>query len=172
VAGVLTHLLTIDGHFATGSSVSPILWYFAYEDMFSEIEAVSSGCGCEMTCYVDDMVFTGPGATRGFLYEIIQVAKRYRLLGHKTKAFKAGQPKVITGVAVTTHELRLPNRRQQAIATEQSILKTARTDEERLNIMPRLIGRLFDAAQIDAAWRPQAVQISGSMQNLRRRTTA
>ena len=170
VAGVLTHLLTVDGHLATGSSVSPILSYFAYEDMFSEIEAVSRRRDCEMTCYVDDMVFTGPGATRGFLYEIIQVAKRYRLWGHKTKIFKAGQPKVITGVAVTMYGLRLPNRRQQAIAAERSVLKTAGTDEERLSIMPSLIGRLFEAAQVDAAWRPQALRISGSMEDLRRRT--
>ena len=172
VAGVLTRLLTIDGHLATGSSVSPILSYFAYEDMFSEIEAVSRRRGCEMTCYVDDMVFTGPEATRGLLYEIIQVAKRYRLWGHKTKIFKAGQPKVITGVAVTMHGLRLPNRQQQAIAAERSVLKTARTDEERLTIMPSLIGRLFQAAQVDAAWKSQALQISGSMEDLRRRTAA
>jgi len=30
VAGVLTKLLTVDGHLATGSSASPILSYFAY----------------------------------------------------------------------------------------------------------------------------------------------
>ncbi len=170
VAGVLTHLLTIDGHLATGSSVSPILSYFAYEDMFSEIETVSRLRECVMTCYVDDMVFTGTRATRGLLYEIIQVAKRYRLWGHKTKLFKAGQPKVITGVAVTSHGLRLPNRRQQAIADEQSVLKTAWTDEQRLSIMPSLIGRLFEAAQVDVAWRSRAVQISESMEDLRRRT--
>lgn len=172
VAGVLTRLLTIDGHLATGSSVSPILSYFAYEDMFSEIEAISRRRGCEMTCYVDDMVFTGPRATRGLLYEIIQVARRYRLWGHKTKVFRAGQPKVITGVAVTMQGLRLPNQRQQAIAAELNVLKTARTDEERLSMMPRLMGRLFEAAQVDATWRSQALQISGSMEDLRRRTAA
>ena len=171
VAGILARLLTVDGHLATGSSASPILSYFAYEDMFSEIEAVSLRRECEMTCYVDDMVFTGPGATRRHLYDVIQVARRYRLWGHKTKLFKAGQPKVITGVAVTMRGLRLPNKRQQAIAAELSLLKAAQTDEERLAIMPGLVGRLFEAAQVDFAWRPQALQMSSSMQDLRRRTS-
>ena len=171
VAGILARLLTVDGHLATGSSASPILSYFAYEDMFSEIEAVSLLRNCEMTCYVDDMVFTGPGATRRLLYNVIQVARRYRLWGHKTKTFKAGQPKVITGVAVTMRGLKLPNKRQQAIAAELSLLSAAQTDEERLAIMPGLVGRLFEAAQVDPAWRPQALQMSSSMQDLRYRTS-
>ena len=99
------------------------------------------------------MVFTRPRATRGLLYKIVQVAKRYRLWGHKTKVFRAGQPKVITGVVVTMQGLRLPNQRQQAIAAELNVLKTARTDEERLSIMPSLMGRRFEAAQVDATWR-------------------
>ena len=51
--------------------------------------------------------------------------------------------KVITGVAVTVQGLRLPNRRQQAIVAERSVLNTAGIDEERLSVMPSLIGRLL-----------------------------
>ena len=86
--------------------------------MFAEIEALAVERGSEMTCYVDDMVFTGPGATRRLIYDSIQVVRRYRLWGHKTKVFKAGQPKVITGVAVTRLGGRLPNKRQKAIKEE------------------------------------------------------
>ena len=60
VSGMLTQLLTVDGHLATGSSASPILSYYAYEDMFGEIENLAIRNECIMTCYVDDMVFTGP----------------------------------------------------------------------------------------------------------------
>ena len=151
----LARLLTVDGHLATGNSASPILSYFAYEDMFGEIEALAAQHECEMTCYVDDMVFTGQSATRRLLRELIKVVRRYRLWGHKTKVFKAGQPKVITGVAVTRVGMKLPNRRQRSILDETAASGAARTDEERLLIMRSLVGRLFEAAQIDRAWHPE-----------------
>ena len=171
VSGILARLLTVDGHLATGSSASPILSYFAYEDMFGEIEELSVQRKCEMTCYVDDMIFTGPGATGRLLYEVIQVARRYRLWGHKTKVFKARQPKVITGVAVTKVGRRLPNQRQRTILEETAALEAAETDAERLTIMPSLTGRLFEAAQVDpnSNWRARALQMSAELRGLKHR---
>ena len=170
VSGILARLLTVDGHLATGSSASPILSYFAYEDMFGEIESLSVQRRCEMTCYVDDMVFTGPGATRRLLYDLIKVVRRYRLRGHKTKVFKASQPKIITGVAVTKVGRRLPNRRQRIIAEEMVKLGAAQTDAERLAIMRPLTGRLFEAAQVDPTWRPRALRMSNKILGLQQRS--
>ncbi len=168
VAGMLARLLTADGHLATGSSASPILSYFAYDDMFAEIEALAVDRGSEMTCYVDDMVFTGPGATRRLIYETIQVVRRYRLWGHKTKVFKAGQPKVITGVAVTRFGGRLPNKRQKAIKDELSLLDNTSNDNDRLKIMRRLLGRIYEAAQVDRSWMPRAVALAAQKRGLER----
>ena len=169
VAGILARLLTVDGHLATGSSASPILSYFAYEDMFGEIEALAAQHKCEMTCYIDDMVITGQSATRRLLRELIKVVRRYRLWGHKTKVFKAEQPKVITGVAVTRVGMKLPNRRQRSILDETAACGAARTDEERLLKMRSLVGRLFEAAQIDRAWHPEALRTYNAMRDLQRR---
>ncbi len=172
VAGMLARLLTVDGHLATGSSASPILSYFAYDDMFAEIEALAVDRGSEMTCYVDDMVFTGPGATRRLIYDSIQVIRRYRLWGHKTKVFKAGQPKVITGVAVTRLGGRLPNKRQKAIKEELSFLEGAANDNDRLKIMRRLLGRMYEAAQVDPSWMPRAVTLAAQKRGLERRISS
>ncbi|RMF10779.1 MAG: RNA-directed DNA polymerase [Alphaproteobacteria bacterium] len=170
VAGMLARLLTVDGHLATGSSVSPILSFFAYEDMFTDIEALAIERGCEMTCYVDDMVFTGPGATRRLIYDIIQIVRQYRLWGHKTKLFKPGQPKVITGVAVIRVGQRLPNRRQKTIADEMDVLKSTRDDAERLAIIRRLLGRLYEAAQVDSSWYVTADAMADEKRGLERRS--
>lgn len=173
VAGILARLLTVDGHLSTGSSVSPILSYFAYEDMFGEIEDLSVQRGCAMTCYVDDLVFTGLGATRRLVYDLTQIVRCYRLWVHKTKVFQAGQAKVITGVAVTSVGQRLPNERRQTIKRGRAALKAAKTDEERLPIMRRLAGQLFAAAQIDpTTWRSQAVQMSDAMRRIQLQSTA
>lgn len=156
VAGILAQLLTVDGHLPTGSSASPILSYFAYEDMFGEIFELAIERGCQMTCYVDDMVITGPEATRRMIRDVIVIVRKYRLWGHKTKAFKQGQPKIITGVAVTKVGRRLPNQRQHRIAQDFENLKHAKTEPEKLVILRKLTGRLFEAAQVDATWRKQA----------------
>ena len=155
-AGILTKLLTVDGHLPTGSSSSPILSYFAYEDMFQELDALSVERGCVMTVYVDDVVFTGPGATRAMLYAARRIFGKYRLHAHKTKMFRAGQPRIITGVAVTKDGMRLPNKRQKSIADDFAAFDHLPDGYEKLVVARRLTGRLFEASQVDATWRPKA----------------
>ncbi len=169
VAGILARLLTVDGHLATGSSASPILSYFAYEDMFFEIEQLALSRNCKMTCYIDDMVFTGDGATRRMIYDLIRIVRRYRLWGHKTKLFYPGQPKVITGVAVTKVGARLPNRRQKTIIDDLRLLDTAVSDAQRLGILRRLHGRLYEAAHIDSSWLPKATAVRDLKRGIERK---
>ena len=166
VAGMLARLLTVDGHLATGSSASPILSFFAYEEMFHEMEQLAASRQCEMSCYVDDLVFSGPGATRRLIFDLIEIVKRYRLWAHKTKIFKAGQPKVITGVAVTKVGSRLPNKRKRTISEDYEALEIASSLHDQSIIMGRLRSRLFEAAQIDEAWKPAAQQISERLKAL------
>jgi hypothetical protein len=169
VAAVLTKLLTVDGHLPTGSSVSPVLSYFAYSDMFSEIEAIAARRGCTMTLYVDDMTFTGPGANCGLIHEVRQIARRYRQWAHKTQVFRARQPKVITGVAITKVGPKLPNRRQKAIADDLELLAKKLSDSERLAITRRAASRMHEAAQVDAAWRSRAIVAVAQLNSLERR---
>lgn len=156
VAGILTKLLTVDGHLPTGSSSSPILSYFAYEDMFEALAALAKANGCIMTVYVDDVVFTGIGAKRGLLYAARKVFAAFRLYGHKTKLFRPGQPRIITGVAVTKEGMKLPNKRQKSISDDYAAFEALLDGREKLQIARRLTGRLFEASQIDSAWRSRA----------------
>jgi hypothetical protein len=105
---------------------------------------------------MDDLSFTGAGATASLIYEVRRVLTRYRLLAHKTKVFKAGEPRVITGVVVTRDGLRVPNKRQKAIAQDRRDLRTTPTDDARLVVLRRLVGRAYEAAQIDQRWLPRA----------------
>lgn len=156
VAGILAKLLTVDGHLPTGSSASPIISYFAYEDLFDELNALATSLGCTMTVYVDDIVFTGAGATRRLLFEARKAIGKRHLHGHKTKLFRPGQPRIITGVAVTKEGLRLPNKRQIHIADDQRLFDALPPGKDRLIVARRLTGRLFEAGQIDPKWRKRA----------------
>jgi hypothetical protein len=50
VAGIIARMFTLDKHLPTGGNVSPILSYFAYMDMFAEIDDLAKRSGCVMTC--------------------------------------------------------------------------------------------------------------------------
>jgi hypothetical protein len=169
VAGLITRLVTVDGHLPTGGNASPILSYFAYAGMFEEVDAVAGQRSSVMSCLMDDMAFTGNGATASLIYDVRRILARYRLRAHKTKVFKAHEPRVITGVAVTTRGFRLPNKRQKAIAQNLKELSVAQSDEGRLTILRRLMGRAYEAAQVDPAWLPRAKAYAGQLRAIQRR---
>jgi len=166
VAGILARICTVDKHLPTGGNVSPILSYFSYLDMFDELHALAIQYDCKLTCLMDDMTFTGLGASRRLIYEARRILARYRLAAHKTKVFKARQTKIITGIAITTRGRRVPNKRQKAIAQDLRELRRAQSDENRLTILRRVIGRAYEAAQVDPAWLPRAKSIAAKRKTL------
>lgn len=152
----------MDGHLPTGSSASPIISFFAYEDMFDDLNCLAQMRSCTMTVYIDDVVFTGPGATQELLYEARKVMARYRLLSHKTKVFRSKQPKVLTGIAVTRDGPKLPNKRQKSIALDFDLHNSLAPSEQKLVIARRLTGKLYEAAQVDPSWKTKADAFAAS----------
>jgi hypothetical protein len=61
VASILAQLLTVDEHLATGSTVSPILSFYAFFDMWTEIARIAKEAGCRLSLYVDDMTIPVSG---------------------------------------------------------------------------------------------------------------
>ncbi len=59
VAAILANLLTVDGMLATGSTVSPILSFFAFYDMWFAIGRIAKDAGCVLTVYMDDVTLSG-----------------------------------------------------------------------------------------------------------------
>ena len=109
-----------------------------------------------MTCYVDDMTLSGARASRGALQEIRLIIARHGLKSHKAKHLAANRPKVITGVAITTKGLRLPNRRHRAISEGFAEYLAATAPAAVLKTYNRLMGRMHEAAQIEPQWKARA----------------
>jgi hypothetical protein len=63
VAGLLANLICFDGKLATGSSVSPIISYYAFKPLFDGLNALAERHELVMTCYVDDVTISGTGAS-------------------------------------------------------------------------------------------------------------
>lgn len=76
----------------------------------------------------------------------------YRLRAHKNKVFSPRQPRIVTGVAVTSRGHEVPNRRAKAIADVTAQVSAAATKAEKLRLLPQLVGRVSEAAEVDRQW--------------------
>lgn len=148
VSAMLSKLLTRNDHLPTGGSASPLLSYFACQELFDSIYQYCVERNFRMTCYIDDIVISGPGVTRRALFEIRRLIAQHGFVSHKSHYLCATKPKLVTGVIVSKDGLRLPNRRHQQIWRQMSELRNAVTPEEKLSILKSLISRLFEASQI------------------------
>jgi hypothetical protein len=117
--------------------------------MFDELNDLAITHGLVMTCYVDDITFSGDGATRSVLFEARKIIARYGLKSHKAKVFNAQTPKVVTGLCETQSGERVPNRLHLKISEGFVALRAAKTPAEQLRIAAPLLGRMHAAQQID-----------------------
>jgi reverse transcriptase-like protein len=156
VAGLLADILTFDAHLPTGSAASPMIAYYSFKPMFDEIAQFAESLDLIMTCYVDDMALSGPGANESVLYAIRRIIAKHGLKSHKAHAFSGSQPKVVTGVCNTTTGPRVPNKLHLKIKNGFDALAKAQNPVEEDKILRALLGRLEAAAQIDPVFKARA----------------
>lgn len=84
VAKILTDIVTYNGGIPTGCPTSQLIAFYAYEDMFKQIQQCAESYGCIFTLYVDDMTFSNiePFQHNKLSREIDVILRRY---GHKPK---------------------------------------------------------------------------------------
>ncbi len=156
VAGLLANLLCHRGRLPTGSASSPIISYYAHRRMFDEIQDIAVRNSLTMTCYVDDITLSGSNASLKCLHEIRKVIMRNGLRAHKAKFFVGTTAKPVTGIMVTMRGLELPFSRWKNIKSDLAAINRSSRREERLRLYPKLVSRLYEAAQIDPRCRRMA----------------
>jgi hypothetical protein len=109
VAAILTSLSTYQKRLPTGSPLSPIMAYFAYYDLWAEMNAFCKDRDYTLTVYIDDVTVSGVKVPLSDIWEIKQMIHRYGLRYHKEKTF-VDRPAEITGVIVNGDILSVPNR--------------------------------------------------------------
>lgn len=156
VAGLLANLICFNGKLATGSAASPIISYYTYQELFDGLKALADRHGLVMTCYVDDITMSGPAASAAVLHEARTLVFRAGLRAHKDCHFRAGDPKIVTGVIVGANGISLPFSRWQKIQKAVREIEQCTDPQERLKKYPVLVSRLYEAAQIDPRCRVRA----------------
>ena len=155
-AMLIAKLLTVGGHLPTGSSVSPILSYFAHKRMFDEIARLADDLGLSFTVYVDDMCLSGEKAVRATLFQVRGIIARHGLKSHKCHFFPTGVPRVVTGAALTRQGIRLPNKRHLKIKEAFNDLERIPTGLARDKAIDIMRSRLYEAAQLEPVWAERA----------------
>tara|TARA_R100000541_G_scaffold43269_2_gene50544 strand:- start:18804 stop:19694 length:891 start_codon:yes stop_codon:yes gene_type:complete len=149
VVKVLLDLTTLSGVLPAGSPASPSLAFWAYADMWDEIDQLTRDAGCQVSVYVDDITVSGQSVP-GVLIHAIK--ERLAHHGHSFKASKEiGQinaPVVVTGVVVRDRTLLMPN--VQHLERHKLRAEVAKLPEgyEKAQKMASLIGREGTERQI------------------------
>lgn len=169
VSAILTKLCSCEGHVPTGSPLSQELAFWAYLDLFEEINRFVMSKGGIFTLYVDDITVTFPGANNKSLRKIARMVERAGLGWHKSKLYPAGAPKDITGVLVTTTGLRLPNRQHLKIKQELAQLHSSKTTYTQMKSVERLVGRYAYASTLNEGIECKREGATGRLRYLRDR---
>lgn len=145
-AGLITDLTTFKGRLPTGSPLSPILAYFAFFDMWAEINAFCASRGYVLTVYIDDVTVSGAQVPLSDLWHIKTIIRRFGLEYHKEKSF-IDRPAEITGVIVHNGMVSAPHRQHRKRKAESEALRSGSLD--RPATRQRLRGLEAQLRQID-----------------------
>jgi hypothetical protein len=149
VAALLTRLCTFENHVPTGSCVSQLLAFFAAKPLFDELHALAESAGVRDSCYVDDLTWSGHGATPAFLWAAKQVVHRHGFAHHKDRCFAAGDRKLVTGVMLEGNRIAvLPSKEFDLWKNIQAL--GGFQPQERIVAVNSLIGSAVAAGQIES----------------------
>lgn len=160
VAALLASLSTCQGSAPIGSPISQTLALLVVRPMLDELSALAKEQDLVFTCYVDDLCFSGEQASPSFLRLIKQVICRNGFQHHGGEYYEPMADKLITGVSLTPNGAKVPEGLLQAIEESKCQLDSARTAQDRLRAMDRLLGKTAAAAAVESRFLALVRQLS------------
>jgi Reverse transcriptase (RNA-dependent DNA polymerase) len=153
VASVLAQLLTAKGWLATGSTVSPILSFFAFYDMWQAIARIAKEAGCVLTVYMDDITLSGDAVPERVVWAIRQQIHSRGLEYHKERHYTGGIGEV-TGSLIDHGRLSVPNRQRKKAYDARMALAAATDPAEVARLTSVLRGLNEQRKQVEGQGRP------------------
>lgn len=140
IAWLMTELVMYEDMLPTGSPSSQLIVYWAYCDMFNEINQIANERACIFTLYVDDMTFSSKTPiTKDLRQEVCNQLKKYGLIAKSKKNhyYQGNTVKVITGVGINDGQKVVLNNKRRRILEQFEKCKTSGKiyDIEKLNGM-------------------------------------
>lgn len=151
ISFLLRDMICYKNYIPTGSSLSQIIAYWAYKDIFNEIYNIAISHGYTFSLYVDDMTFSSKQRIKtDFHLKINACLKKVglKIKRNKLKYYSKNQYKLITGCIVTPdHLLKVPNYiRENIIEKLKGLTSVDLISENQFN---SLMGSIISAQQIE-----------------------
>lgn len=147
-------------HLPTGGVHSELLAFYCLKPCFDAIDARVKARGGVLSVYVDDIMITMPGASHGDLRWLKRLFERHDIELHgadKSRVYRKGDVKTITGVRIHRGTLRAPQAQHLAIRDGlQALRDPALTEPERVHAARSLVGHLDHVQQIDPRFAARA----------------
>lgn len=159
LASFMADICTYKGVLPTGSAVSPILSFFACQEMFERIELFAAARELRFSLYVDDMFFSGENANRLAAEGIVSLLARHGFKGHKVVCYAAGEVKLITGVALTGSGTSIPYGRQNKMRIFSRALRREKNRERAILLAQALVGQFREAERLQPGTKERAISI-------------
>jgi hypothetical protein len=141
-------------HLPTGGVHSEVLAFYCLKPCFDAIAERAEKHGGTMTAYVDDIMVTMPCASHSDLRWIKRLFRQHGIALHgakKSRMFRKGERKTITGVCIHNEQLRAPQSQHLAIRNKFAALRNPSVaDTERVHAARSLLGHLDHIQQIDS----------------------
>lgn len=142
VAGLLTHLCTIDGKVSFGSPLTPVLCSLIHRPMFDAIADICDHKGLKYSVWVDDVTISGRFVPTEVLEKIRKVVRTSGMRSHDIVYRSGNRPVFITGIGVVGPKMVAPNALNLKIKECWQNYQDAVTDDEREFASQRLLSHL------------------------------
>lgn len=151
VAYILAKIVTENDVLPQGSPCSPILAYFAYIDMWTEIDECVRANGCKLSVYADDLTISGDTVHERVVWEIKVILYRHghRYAKHKERS-RRDRAVEVTGVMLTRGGVSVPNRQRRKIIELRDDIGKVKASPQKAKMEAQLRGRLAQFDQVHA----------------------
>ena len=172
IAKILTDISTYNGGIPTGCPTSQMIAFYAYLDMFLEVDEAAQAYHCKFTLYVDDMTFSSsqPFSPKQLTQRVDCILRKYghKLKYRKVRYYSPSDYKTITGTVITPKRtLAVPNALQnriyQGFQEVKKIPDGETYSEETIKRVLSLKGRIQAARQIETGKFPEIMRLTSKI---------
>ncbi|MBO9505160.1 RNA-directed DNA polymerase [Qipengyuania flava] len=172
VAGMLAHLICIDGKLPFGSPVSPIAATHIHRSMFDAVYDICLENDLQMSLWVDDLTISGAFVRGELIEQIRSVLRRHGFQTHKIKFRQSDKPVIVTGVPVKNRRVIAPRSLHQRVEDGYAELRGAESDNATVSAINQLLSALGTMRYHYGAQSVEGRKAADRMHALRRRRDA
>ncbi|HUD91610.1 reverse transcriptase family protein [Sphingobium sp.] len=169
VAGLLTHIATVDGKVSFGSPLTPVLCSLVHRPMFDKISELCHHRGLNYTVWVDDLTISGRFVPQKMLSKIRKIIQEHGLRSHDIRFRTGNRPVFITGIGVLGRELVAPRALHLSIRASFEEYHDAVTDVERDAVEQKLLSQLGTLRHVTGAGSKAGQKAADQMHSLRQK---